>query len=403
MSTSPLAGTLVVDLSRHLPGPYAARLLGDLGARVIKIEEPELGDPVRLMPPYRDGAGRPASGALAELLLAGAESVAADLKLEGGRRLVERLAGRADVLLETFRPGTLERLGLAPERLRRLNRGLVVCSLSGFGQDGPWAARAGHDLTYQALAGTLASTGRMPSLPAADLLGAWSVVAAVLAALVERQRTGEGAWIDAALLDAAVHANLTALAAEAGGPRAVGEPLALTGRLACYDLYRARDGGWVALACLEPRFWRAFCRAAGRRDLLPHQYAAGGRGRRKVAALIATRTREEWGRFFAEHDLPGEPLLSVAGSAAHPQVAHRGVVVETPDDGPRLAFPARFDGERPPPAGPVPRLGQHTAAVVAEFDSEAADRPPRALRAAGLGRRPSLRRALYRLLGRRRR
>ncbi|HSL81199.1 MAG TPA: CaiB/BaiF CoA-transferase family protein, partial [Thermoanaerobaculia bacterium] len=171
--SDPLRGILVVDLSRHLPGPLAAQLLASLGARVVKVEEPRAGDPVRLAPPVvrtgpRTGTGPTSS--LAALLLSGVESVALDLKRPGGREVLERLLERADVLLETFRPGTLARLGFPPEELRERFPRLVVCSLSGWGEDGPYAARAGHDLTYQALAGALAPTAATPAYPVTSIL-----------------------------------------------------------------------------------------------------------------------------------------------------------------------------------------------------------------------------------------
>ncbi|MEO8505295.1 MAG: CaiB/BaiF CoA-transferase family protein, partial [Acidobacteriota bacterium] len=203
MTTRPLSDLLVVDLSRYLPGPYASRLLRDLGARVIKVEEPLDGDPVRAAPPLTHQGGEPGS-ALAELLLAGIESVALDLKKSGGRDVLLALLERADVLLESFRPGTLARFDLAPEVLRQRLPRLIICSISGYGQDGPQAPRSGHDLTYQALSGLLASTAHMPSAPVADLVGAWSAATSILAALHERDRTGEGVWIDAALYDAAL-------------------------------------------------------------------------------------------------------------------------------------------------------------------------------------------------------
>ena len=201
MSAAPLRGSLVVDLSRLLPGPFAARILADLGARVVKIEEPELGDPVRLAPPFR----RDGTGELAARLLGGLESVALDLKREPARGVLERLLARADVLLESFRPGTLARLGFDPERLAEEHPRLVVCSLSGWGQSGPHAGRAGHDLGYQAAAGSLAATGQMPHLPTADLLGSWSAATAILAALLGRQASGRGARIDASIYDAVRH------------------------------------------------------------------------------------------------------------------------------------------------------------------------------------------------------
>lgn len=387
MSASPLAGRLVVDLSRLLPGPLAARLLADLGARVIKVEEPELGDPVRMAPPLR---GR--TGALAGLLLAGVESVALDLKERSGRTVLEALLDRADVLVESFRPGTLARFGFPPERLRERWPRLVVCSISGWGADGPYAARAGHDLTYQAIAGGLASTASMPAAPLADLIGAWSAVTAVLAALLEREKTGRGSHVDAALFDAGVHANLTAWAADAGSKKKkVGERLPLTGALPCYDLYRTAEGDVLAVAALEPHFWRRFCAAAGRKDLIRQQYSSSRRVHRKVAALIRSRTRAEWLALLAGADIPAEMVLSAAEAREHPQTKARGVLSDGPDALPRLAFPARLDGERPRAAAVrVPGHGEHTRAILEEFGLHGYEE------AYGVGRRFSWKRLLAR-------
>src|SRR6185436_4295784 len=184
----------------------------------------------------------------------------------------------------------------APEVLRERYPRLVICSLTGWGQSGPHAARAGHDITYQAIGVALAATGNTPAIQVADIVGAWSAASAVLAALVARERSGEkggGRWIDQALLDAAVHANVTGWAAEAAAPREVGEPLPLTGALPCYGVYPTRDGGALAIGALEPHFWARFCEA-DRPDLVDAQYEAGERAHEKVAKLIASRTRDEW-------------------------------------------------------------------------------------------------------------
>jgi alpha-methylacyl-CoA racemase len=379
----------VVDLSRLLPGPLAAHLLAGLGCRVVKVEEPALGDPVRQAPPRRAG-----TGALAALLLSGVESVALDLKQPAGREVLERLLERADVLLESFRPGTLERLGFPPGELRSRHPRLIVCSLSGWGQSGPYASKAGHDLTYQAVAGGLAPTAppAMPAAPLADLTGSWSAVASILAAVIARERTGEGTHIDASLFDAAVHSNLVSWASAAGGERKVGESLALTGALPCYNLYRTADGHLLALAALEPHFWRRFCDAAGRRGLIRLQYSTKPRARRRVASVIRRRTRAEWLELLARVDVPAEAVLSAAEARAHPQTRERGVLAEAPDRLPRLAFPACFDGERPRSGDSVPALGEHTEAVLAELGMEDARKRP------GIGRRFSLRRILSRWL-----
>jgi crotonobetainyl-CoA:carnitine CoA-transferase CaiB-like acyl-CoA transferase len=355
---------------------------------VVKVEEPALGDPVRLSPPVREGVG-----ALGGILLAGIESVALDLKDPGAREVLERLLARADVLLESFRPGTLARLGFPPEELRRRFPGLVICSLTGWGQTGPYKARAGHDLTYQAAAGTLASTVAMPAVPVADLIGAWSAVTAILAALLERQRTRQGRWIDASLYDAGLHANLVAWAVEVGGAKGVGEPLPLTGALPCYDIYETADVRGLALGALEPHFWQRLCQAVGRRDLVRRQYNASRRVRRQVRDLFRSRTLAKWMEILGREDIPGEPILSAAEARAHPQAQERAVLSSGPDHLPRVAFPARFDGERPRPGGHVPELGEHTKALLAELGV------PRDVETSpGVGRRFSLKRWLRTVL-----
>jgi crotonobetainyl-CoA:carnitine CoA-transferase CaiB-like acyl-CoA transferase len=388
MSSAPLRGILVVDLTRFLPGPLAAKLLADLGARVVKVEEPTMGDPVRLAPPLVRGRS-----ALAAMLLAGVESLALDLKQEGAREVLATLLGQADVLLESFRPGTLGRLGFPPAELARRHPRLVVCSLSGYGADGPHAGRAGHDLTYQALAGTLAPTGRMPAVPIADHAGAWAAALAVVAALHRRHATGRGALIDAALYDAALHTNLVDWAEEAAAPRPAGRPLPLSGSLACYNLYRTADGGTVALACLEPRFWQRFCEVVERPDLVKLHLDTRPETKRFVQELIGGRTRADWEALAEAHDLPIEPLLSAAEAHDHPQARRRGLVTTGPDGLPRLAFPAKIDGERPEAPERLPRLGADTAALLAELGIDVASGERRA---AGVGRRLGWKRALAR-------
>lgn len=394
MHVAPLAGVTVVDLSRLLPGPLAARLLSDLGARVIKVEEPRLGDPVRQAPPKVEGVS-----ALAGLLLSGVESIALDLKQPLGREVLHRLLKSADVLLDSLRPGSLARLGLEPEELLRRHPRLVSCSLTGWGESGPHAARAGHDLTYQAVAGGLAPIRHLsapPPAPTADVVGAWSAVAAILAALVERQRTGRGRRIDACLFDAAVHANLAAWAEEAGGARAAGEPLPLTGAYPCYRIYRTKDDRHVAFAALEPHFWQRFLAVVGRRDLERHHLDPGPHAHRALEDLFLTRTRDEWERLFAGEDLPAEPVLSAAEARRHPQTRERGVL-EDHRGRPDLGFPARFDGRRPRSGRRVPGLGQDTRRLVTEAGFTHDDLP-RLRRRAGIGRRFSLRRWFARWL-----
>ena len=238
-----------------------------------------------------------------------------------------------------------------------------------------------------------------PLLPRAMRPPGYSLAAdpdpsATLAALVEHIRTGRGTVVDASLFDAAVHANLTNWAEEAGGSRAVGEALPLTGELPCYRLYETADGGWIALAALEPRFWRRFCEAVGRKDLESRHLDTGEATRREVAELIRARTREEWARLFEEHDLPAEPVLSAAEARRHPQTEARELLFEENGHA-RLAFPARLDGERPRAKRRFPKLGEHTESLLAELGLETGLRA-RLNRGPGVGKRFSVKRLLAR-------
>lgn len=371
----PLEGVLVVDLSRYLPGPLTTRMLANLGARVIKIEEPEAGDPVRSAPPFE---GK--TSTLAQLLLAGVESVALDLTRTDAVVALKRLVAQADVLVETFRPGKLAEFGLAPESLVESCPRLVVCSISGWGSSGPEASRVGHDLSYKAAAGALAATGRMPNVPQADLLGAFAAVSAINAALFARERSGRGMVIDASLFDAAVVGNLTNVAARGEG---VGELTPLTGAYPCYRIYDTSDGRRFAMAALEPRFWKTFLGAVGRTDLVRRQYRRDAESHRALEELFATRTGKEWRDLCREHDVPADLVATVAEAGRSAQMASRGLDLA----GGKLPFPARLDGARPEAGASVPRLGEHTLAVLREFAPEAVPATRKERRAAGIGRR----------------
>jgi crotonobetainyl-CoA:carnitine CoA-transferase CaiB-like acyl-CoA transferase len=381
----PLAGIRVLDLTRLLPGPYATLVLADLGADVVKVEDPRGGDPLR------DAPTPGADGAAFQALNRNKRSLALDLRAAGGADVLLRLARSADVVVESFRPGVLARLGCGHERLRAANPRLVVCAITGYGQEGPYRDLAGHDLDYCAISGSLAVNG--PSerpvpygVPVADLAGgAWPAVAAILAALVRRSATGEGGLADVAMVDGAL-ATLAlplALAASRGTPLAR-EREALNGGAPCYRVYRAKDGRFVALAALEPRFFARFCEAAARPDLLPLQDDPAALP--VFEALFATRTRDDWAALGRVHDCCLAPVLEGDEPRDDPQLRARGAFVEvpTPWEGravPGIATPVRIRGETAP-LRPAPRLGEHGAAVLSEagFDGEEIE----ALRAAGV-------------------
>jgi len=369
----PLQGLRVLDLTRLLPGPFATLVLADLGADVVKVEDPRGGDGLRWIPPLAGAQ----SGAF-HALNRNKRSLALDLARPEGAEAFLRLAARADVVIESFRPGVLERLGVGWPALRARNPRLVLCSLTGYGQDGPGAGRAGHDLDYCAVSGVLAANGT-PERPlplavqAADLGGgAWPAVAGVLAALLGRAADGRGRHVDVSMAEGtlALLSLPLAMSWARGTPLRRGAEL-LSGGGACYAVYRTRDGRFVALAALEPRFFSAFCEAVGRPELSERQLEGGGAGpRAELEAIFAARTRDEWAAFAAEHDVCLEPVLEGEEPRAEPRLVARGAFVEidTPWEGramPGVASPVRIRGAAAP-RRPAPRLGEHGEAVLAE-------------------------------------
>jgi crotonobetainyl-CoA:carnitine CoA-transferase CaiB-like acyl-CoA transferase len=378
---SALDGLKVLDLTRLLPGGFCTLLLADFGADVIKVEDTGTGDYVRWAPPHYDGADPSAGGALFLALNRGKRSVRIDLKSEAGRAVLLRLAAGADVLVESFRPGVLDRLGVGWERLRALNPRLVYCAISGYGQDGPYRDRAGHDMDYLALGGLLGLTGAgadEPPIQAAGQiadLGGGALMAAfgILAALRERDRSGEGQLVDVSMTDGALSWLAMVAAryfAEGTAPRRGG--LELAGGLLCYRPYRCADG-WVALGALEPKFFAAWCAGVGRPDLAERQFeAVGSPVHLEVEQIFATRTRAEWAAFNDEHDCCLEPVLGLDEALDSELVRAREMVVGLAQPG--VAEPVRLLGvpvklsrtPGDPARAPGPVLGEHTAAVLAE-------------------------------------
>ncbi|MFN8175592.1 MAG: CoA transferase [Solirubrobacteraceae bacterium] len=387
MTKLPLAGVRVLDLSRLLPGGFCSLLLADLGADVLKVEDTGMGDYVRWSPPYHEGVAESAKGALFLALNRNKRSIRLNLKSRDGREVLLRLAREADVLLESFRPGVLERLGVGYERLREEAPGLVYCAITGYGQDGPARDRSGHDINYLGLGGLLSLTGDADGPPVqsagqiADLGGgALMAVAGILAALRERDGSpsrpgsGEGQLVDISMFDGAL-SWLGLVAGRAlceGRAQRRGEP-ELAGSLICYRPYRCADG-WVALGALEPKFWAAWCRGVGREDLIERQFdRPGSDAHREVEAVFAARTRAEWQEFASEHDCCLEPVMELDEALSSELVREREMVVEL--DQPGASRPVRLLGApvklsrtpADPNRLPGPELGEHTDAVLADL------------------------------------
>lgn len=348
-----LQGIRVLDLSQYIPGPFATQILADLGASVLKVEPPN-GDPMRSFMLLDDDGISP----LYKQINAGKQLLELDLKTSGNRALFEDLVAKADVLLESYRPGVMERLGFSRERLQQLNPRLIHCALSGFGQTGPARLRAGHDLTYLAMSGSLgvsgsAETPTMAFAPVADHAGAMLATTGILAALLRRAASGRGSYLDLSLFEAALFWQSIGLTAaqRPGEALARGRNL-LTGGAACYQIYRTADDRFIALAPLEEKFWTAFCQAVERPAWIARQFEAMPQTGliAELQALFNRRSLAEWQSLLAEVDCCFEPVLELAEVCDHPQVQARQLL-QRQQHPPRaeVLFAAWVDGLPPRP------------------------------------------------------
>jgi alpha-methylacyl-CoA racemase len=412
----PLEGIRVLDLSRLLPGGFCSLLLADFGAEVLKVEDTGMGDYIRWAPPYYEGAEDSAKSAMFLSLNRNKRSIRIDLKSEQGREVLLRLVRDYDVVLESFRPGVLDRLGVGYERMREVNPGIVYCAITGYGQDGPKRDSAGHDMNYLALVGLLGLTGERDGAPVqaagqiADL-GGGALMAAfgILAALRERDGgpgrsarpadsahparpadpgagasssgSGQGQIVDVSMADGA----LSWLAMVAGryfaeqvvGGEASGRAphrggLELAGSLICYRPYECADG-WVALGALEPKFWQAWCRGVEREDLIEKQFEGpGSEAHQQVVEVFKGRTRAAWQEFAQQHDCCLEPVLDLDEALDSDLARAREMVVEIEQPGVaggvrQLGVPVkltRTPGDHAQRPGPA--LGEHTVEVLRE-------------------------------------
>ena len=368
--SGPLDGFQILDLTRLRPGAYCTLLLADLGADIVKVEQPGTGDPLRDAPPLVDGVGAAHLG-----LDRGKRSVTLDLKSSEGPEILLRLAERAHAVVESYRPGVLDRLGVGYEALSRRNPRVVYCALTGYGQDGPYRDRPGHDVNYVGLAGLLDATGPadgppvIPAAQTADLAGGMGGAIGTLACLLEAERTGRGRLVDLAMLDAAASWAAIPWSWYLATGTAPGRGRSfLTGALACYRVYRTAEGGYLAVGALEPKFWRVLCEALGVPELAESQLEperqedmAG-----RLAEIFLTRSRDEWVAALAALAACVTPVNDVADAVEDPQLLRRGMVAET---GGRRVGPGplvKLSGHRRGRLAPAPGLGEHTAAVLAE-------------------------------------
>jgi crotonobetainyl-CoA:carnitine CoA-transferase CaiB-like acyl-CoA transferase len=357
---TPLAALRVLDLSRQLPGPFCSTLLADLGADVLTIAAP--GDPFGIGIPF---------------LARNKRSMTLNLKRPAGREIFHRLAADADVVLEGFRPGVAARLGIDHATLRARNPRLIYCAITGYGQDGPYRDRVGHDVNYLGYAGVLNFIGQadgtpvIPGVQIADI-GGGSLMAAVgiLAAVIARATTGRGQLVDVAMLDGAFAWNVYHMLLHLLSGRLPDRGHEqLTGRHPCYAVYETRDGRHLTIGAYEPHFWAALCRHFGRDDWIARQWEEDP-VRAEMFRFFRARFREktlaEWCAELADAEVCFGPVNTLDETVADPQLRHRGMVVEL--EGMRFPGPPVKLSETPatirtPPA----RFGEHTDAVLREL------------------------------------
>jgi len=366
----------MLDLSRQLPGPFCSSLLADLGMDVLTIGVP--GDPF--------GVGIP-------FLARNKRSMTLNLKAPEGRDIFLRLAAEADVVLEGFRPGVTARLGVDYETLRARNPRLVYCAISGYGQDGPYRDRVGHDVNYLGYAGVLnyiGDAGRPPVVPGVQIadVGGGSLMAAVgiLSALIAREKTGEGQLVDVAMLDGAIAWNVyhLLLYGLAGRPPERGSTH-LAGRYPCYAVYETRDARYLTIGAYEDHFWATLCRHFGRDDFIPFQWDEGAKREEMYAffrAAFREKTLAEWTAELATKEICYGPVATLDEVRLDPQVRHRGMLLETPSGMPMPAPPIKLSATPATIRTAPARFGEHTDAVLAGlgFEADAVAR----LRAAGV-------------------
>jgi len=378
----PLEGMRVLDLTRLLPGPFCTLLLADMGADVIKVEDTDTGDYLRFTPPLSSSG----MSIHFHTLNRNKRSIAIDLKRREGRELLLELATWADVLIEQFRPGVMERLELGYETIKEVNPSIIYCSLTGYGQDGPYRDVAGHDINYLGYAGVLDSTGAAEGPPVicgvqiADL-GAGGMFSAlsILTAYIYMMKTGEGQHLDVSMMDGSISwltVNTGELFMTGKGPERGTQ--VLQGAFPCYNVYEAGDG-YMAVGALENKFWLRLCEILGRPEYGPEQFNTEKTGEMFawLKGKFKEKTRAEWMEVFAGEDACVSPVLSVTEMASDPQVLHRKMVVEVEDEKigrtKTLGIPVKFGATPGEMRRPAPGLGEHATEVLEMLGCSAED------------------------------
>lgn len=365
-----LEGIRVLDLSRYLPGPFASLRLAEMGAEVIKIEAKPSGDPGRGLPPHLEGAG-----AVFLACNPGKKSVAVNLRQAEGVEIVQRLMEKADVVLESYRPSVADQIGLGYEQAKEINPKIIYCSLSGYGQHGKMAAMGGHDINYLAISGVLSELTEtekavgIPGMTIADLAGGMAAVEAILAAIIKRDRKGEGAYLDISLTDTLISWQVVnqAVKASRAGYSSLGEMLR---EVVSYRIYETKDQRYMALGALEKKFWVEFCKAVGKEDWIPHHLSLAEQGNaifREVTELFRSREYAYWYQLSLEIDACLTPVLTTEELPLHPYVQDRQLIQPAVFLDHKIQTYRMTAKGAPAEESIIPVLGQHSREVLREW------------------------------------
>ena len=374
----PLENIIILDLTRLFPGPMCTLHLADLGADVIKIEDPGTGDYARAVPPFQKN--------ISKFFLAinrNKRSLTLDIRKEEGRAIFMELAKKADVIVESFRPGVVDKLGIGYDQIKQINSQIIYCSITGYGQTGPYSHLAGHDLNFLAYAGIIKSAPKSKGIPAipnfqiGDLIGGTACGAmSILAAILQQKLQGKGQYLDVSIMDGLLAHSVVGMS-NINSEETFGIDLSdmLNGLLHCYQLYPTKDHRYMALASLEYKFWERFCKALDRDDLISRHLDRGADSEEVHETLVdifLKKTQKEWIHHFKEIDCCISPILTMKEAMNQAHTLEREMVIEHPHPYEglvrQLAFPVKFSEFNFEVYRPAPLLGEHTVDVLKEIN-----------------------------------
>lgn len=374
----PLEGIRVLDLTRLLPGPFTSLILADFGADVIKIEDPDAGDYARWYEPkFREYSP------IFYSLNRNKRSITLDLHLDKNKETFIELVKTADVLMESFRPGVMDRLGLGYQQLKQHNSKLIYCAITGYGQTGAYSKKAGHDINFLSYSGILDLQGQksekptIPSVQIGDLSGALMAAIGILLAIIESKKSGKGQFIDISMLDAAIswmHTIIPDFLANKKQPKR--GQLALNGGKACYEVYETKDGRYLSVGALEYKFWKNFCQTIGKESFISKLNVPEEEQeimKKEIQKAIGTKTLSEWMTLFENVDACVTPILTVEEMVENPQIKIRQMIEEVyhPSMGilKQIANPIKLSRTKPKTTRQAPRLGEHNEEILKELEN----------------------------------